>query len=112
MGDQGLGALRGERQPMAGDQERLRGAAALALDPEAQRSAAVGEGSLFCFWMLVLDGFVSLHTTVPLQLLQCTRQETGLDYCTMPKALAQKLTVLTNRQNECPCESCLLREFT
>lgn len=45
MGDQGLGALRGERQPMAGDQERLRGAAALALDPEAQRSAAVGEGT-------------------------------------------------------------------
>ena len=30
MGDQGQGALRGERQPMAGDQERLRGAAALA----------------------------------------------------------------------------------
>lgn len=36
MGDQGLGALRGEGQPVAGDQERLRGAAALALDPEAQ----------------------------------------------------------------------------
>lgn len=44
MGDQGLGALRGEGQPVAGDQERLRGAAALALHPEAQRSAAVGEG--------------------------------------------------------------------
>ena len=41
------------------------------------------KGSLFCFWMLVLDGFVSLHTTVPLQLLPCTRQETGLDYCTI-----------------------------
>lgn len=30
---------------MAGDQERLRGAVALASDPEAQRSAAVGEGT-------------------------------------------------------------------
>ena len=47
MGDQGQGALRGERQPMAGDQERLRGVAALApgLKLSTRPLTAVGDGT-------------------------------------------------------------------